>query len=551
MGGGRNEADRQLERLFGVGTVGGLSDGELIERFAAVDDAAAGAAFEAIVERHGPMVLRVCRTVLRDAHAAEDAFQATFLVLARRARTLGERERLGNWLHGVALRTSRKARIAAARRVARDRAAAGRRPELIVKSAPDERGDELDRILHEEIGRLPGSYRSAVVACYLEGLTHAQAARELRLAESTVRGRLARARKLLGHRLTRRGVVPAVGLLMLEEAAEARSSLSASATAARLADAIVRSVTRDAHHFARSAGPATGGAVPSTALALADGVLSTMWLPSLKTISIAAALAVAGLGLTAVAAVGLGRPAAEVTPTPAPAPEPRAAAEPGPPLPQDSGERRRQPSRKAQKTGTVAAVDLDLVKQAPGPIDRAAPISKDCMILAYLPNQNVGHVDNFGLGNNNGGVRVLIDWPAIPAEEASSPDRRFVVALYSRRTTSNPPAGRIHAFEVLQDWPEMAWWSRQPRYDIEPFATYKLEPGEGWKLFDITPLVHAQAKDHRKGHGILLRFLNEDFNGPNWSGYDLVSREGADEWTNRRPVLLVVEDTKAKSTQGK
>ena len=87
MNGGRIEAGRQLERLFGVGTVGGLSDAELLERFAAVDDEAAGAAFEAIVERHGPMVLRVCRMVLRDAHAAEDAFQATFLVLARRART--------------------------------------------------------------------------------------------------------------------------------------------------------------------------------------------------------------------------------------------------------------------------------------------------------------------------------------------------------------------------------------------------------------------------------------------------------------------------------
>ncbi len=263
MSGGRIEAGRQLERLFGVGTAGGLSDAELLGRFAAVDvdDEAAGAAFEAIVARHGPMVLRVCRRILRDAHAAEDAFQATFLVLARRARTLGERELLGNWLYGVALRTSRKARIAAARRTARDRMAAGRRPEAIVEPEADECAAEPSRVLHEEIGRLPGSYRAAVVACYLEGLTQAEAASRLRLAESTVRGRLARARKLLGQRLSRRGVAPAVGLLAVEGTAEA--SASCSSMAARLPEAIVRSMARDALYFARSAGPATRGAVVS------------------------------------------------------------------------------------------------------------------------------------------------------------------------------------------------------------------------------------------------------------------------------------------------
>ena len=115
MRGIRTEAGRQLERLFRVGTVGGLTDAQLLEQFVAGDDEAAEAAFEAIVARHGPTVLRVCRTILRDVHAAEDAFQATFLVLARKARTLGQRELLSNWLYGVALRTARKARTAAAR----------------------------------------------------------------------------------------------------------------------------------------------------------------------------------------------------------------------------------------------------------------------------------------------------------------------------------------------------------------------------------------------------------------------------------------------------
>ena len=164
---------------------------------------------------------------------------------------------------------------------------------------------ELGRILHEEIDRLPGSYRAAVVACYLEGLTQAQAAQSLRLAESTVRGRLARARKLLGNRLTRRGVAPAVGLVALENAAQASASVTT--TAARLPHAIVRSLARDALHFARFAGPATRGAVTSTASLLADGVLSTMWLPSFKTLLLTAALAAVGLGLAAGAAAALNR----------------------------------------------------------------------------------------------------------------------------------------------------------------------------------------------------------------------------------------------------
>ena len=135
---------------------------------------------------------------------------------------------------------------------------------------------------------------------------------------------------------------------------------------------------------------------------------------------------------------------------------------------------------------------------APGPIVRAIPVSKDCMILAYMPDWNFGNVDNFGIGNNDGGVRTLIDWPAIPADEADSPDRQFLIALYSRKTISHPPAGPIHAFEILENWPELNSWKTQPKYDPEPAATYKFEPDDGWKLFDITPLVRAQAKAGRK-----------------------------------------------------
>jgi hypothetical protein len=415
----------------------------------------------------------------------------------------------------VAARTARKARLAATRRLVRDRAAAARRSLAILEPPLEEAEsrDELSRVLHEEIDRLPRSYRAAVVACYLEGMTQAQAARLLDLAESTVRGRLARARKLLGDRLTRRGVAPSTGWLALGRAVEA--------AAARLSEASVASLARTAVLFLRS-GQATPGAVSATAWGLAQGVLSTMRFPSLKTL--AATLIVIGLAVSGTAALMPREPAAS---------------------PQARG------SSRAKPVTPTSAMDPELVQRAPGPIVRTVPVSQDCMILAYLPNQNLGHVDNFGLGNNDGGVRALIDWPSIPREEAAAPDRRFLIALYSRKTTAHPPTGPIHAFEILEPWRELNSWRTQPRYDPEPTATYRFEPGDGWKLFDITAMVRAQAQAGRDGHGLLLRFLSEDVHGPNWSGYELVSREGAGEWTKRRPVLLVVKASTPEPTQAR
>ena len=140
---------------------------------------------------------------------------------------------------------------------------------------------------------------------------------------------------------------------------------------------------------------------------------------------------------------------------------------------------------------------------------------------------------------------MLIDWsPAINSDEAVLPDHRFVVAVYSRETVSNPPAGPIHAFEITKDWKERVSWTNRPSYDPEPAATYKFEPGTGWKLFDITPLVQAQAKAGRKGHGVLFRFLSEDLSSAKHSDYRCVSREGSGEWEGRRPVLLVLKGAK-------
>ena len=169
---------------------------------------AAELAFAALVERHGPMVLRVCRAVLADPHDTQDAFQATFLVLVKKARGLWVRDSLGPWLHQVAYRTASCARLAAARRHRHERCAAALRKEARV-----EVHDDLARVLHEEIERLPERFRAPLVLCDLEGRSHEQAARHLGWPVGTVKSRQARGRERLRDRLRRRGLAPEPAVL--------------------------------------------------------------------------------------------------------------------------------------------------------------------------------------------------------------------------------------------------------------------------------------------------------------------------------------------------
>src|SRR5262249_26048755 len=154
------------------GTVGDLTDGQLLERFATGHGEVAELAFAAIVERHGPVVLRVCRAILRDEHEAQDAFQATFLVLVRKARRLRGRDSPGPWLHQVAYLAACCARKAAGRRRAHERRAAE-----MSRARDDAGGDPegLGEAIHDEIARLPERYRIPLVLCDLEGRTHEQA----------------------------------------------------------------------------------------------------------------------------------------------------------------------------------------------------------------------------------------------------------------------------------------------------------------------------------------------------------------------------------------
>ena len=166
-------------------------------------DEAGQAAFSAIVERHGPMVLGVCRQVLRNLHDADDAFQATFMVMARKAGTVQNSESLASWLHGIALRVAARAKAdEARRRVHQRRFAKLRQVECDCESIRSESFPEL----HQEIARLPQRYREIVVLCYLEGLTSEQAAARIGCPPGTVFSRLSRARVRLRGSLVRRGV---------------------------------------------------------------------------------------------------------------------------------------------------------------------------------------------------------------------------------------------------------------------------------------------------------------------------------------------------------
>jgi RNA polymerase sigma factor (sigma-70 family) len=199
---------RHLGRLFGAGTAVGLTDGELLERFAQRRDKSAEDAFETLLFRHGAMVLTICQHLLRDVHAAEDVFQATFLVLVRRAGSLRIRDHgsVGPWLYGVAYRLALKGREGAARRRRRERRVAVAQVEEASTAVEDY---EFQALVHDEVNRLPTKYRAPIVLCYFEGRTHDEAAAALRWPVGTVRGRLARARDLLRARLSRRGLAPA------------------------------------------------------------------------------------------------------------------------------------------------------------------------------------------------------------------------------------------------------------------------------------------------------------------------------------------------------
>jgi RNA polymerase sigma factor (sigma-70 family) len=269
---------RHLRRAA-LGTDACLGDGQLLECFLARRDEAA---FEALVRRHGPLVFGVCQRVLHNRHDAEDAFQATFLVLLRKAASIGRRELLANWLYGVAYRTALEAKAAATRRRLKERQVAA----MPSPTPPDEEvWHELRPLLDRELSRLPDKYRVPILLCDLEGKTRKEAARLLGWPEGTVSGRLSRARALLAKRLKRHGLAVSGGAV----AAALTQGAASAGVSAPLVATTVRAVTLVA------AGQAAAGAVSAQVAALTEGVLKIMLLTKLRTVLVVL-LGVIGLG---------------------------------------------------------------------------------------------------------------------------------------------------------------------------------------------------------------------------------------------------------------
>ncbi len=274
---------QDLRRLFDGGGVTGLTEAQLVDRIAR-RDGTCEAAFEAIVARHGPAVLACCRRVLGDHAAAEDAFQATFLVLFQRAGSIRVAESIAPWLLHVARLAALKARLSELRRRAREHRAA--RPET---DMPDAVTSDLRLLVRAEVDRLPAKYRDPVRLCYFEGQTHDVAAAALGWPVGTVRGRLSRARDMLRKRLMRRGVdiTPVALAATLTPAGDVRADIP--------------QALREATLSATSCGAAVRAGVVALAAAVSRGLAMATAVRTVAAVLAVLTLISAGTGIAVLA----------------------------------------------------------------------------------------------------------------------------------------------------------------------------------------------------------------------------------------------------------
>ncbi len=403
----------------------GLTDAELLDCWVSRRD---DAAFRALLLRHGPMVLGVCRRVLRNQADAEDAFQATFLVLVRKAASIARRAQVGNWLYGVAYHTALKARAMSAKRRAKEQEAGTQR------SGPDGDPEQARALLDQELSLLPDKYRVPVVLCELEGVPVNEAARRLGWPQGTVASRLSRGRALLARRLRRHGPGLA-GLALTTVLAEA-----AQAAPPRLLASTARAALRVA------AGGAAAPAVSPRVAALTEGVVQAMLLNKLKR--------VIGLALLLALAVGAGALQGQ-----APAPEPgdrpaaRAARQAKPkPAPKEGrlyiqanhGFATIQPDGKGEKdVGRVANQDIRFQPYS-------ARLSPDGKRLAFGQAVEKRTADGIGV------------WP---------PDRLYV------RDMNGAAAGEVVA---TKEGTELHNWVWSPDGTKLAFNAWDKEGGSNW-----------------------------------------------------------------------
>ncbi len=319
----------QLLRQSKVHQGGAATDGELLDCFIRRRD---DDAFEMLVRRHGPMVLGVCRRVLHNEADVEDCFQATFLVLVRRAASLRRRTLVGNWLYGVARRTALKARTMRNLRHKKEQEAA---TERAGRCADHDR--DLHELLDRELEALPDKYRAAIVLCDLEGLTIAAAAKQVGCAQGTLNTRLVRGRAMLAKRLTRRGLTLGTGVVT--------AALAQNAASAAMPSPLVTSTVKAAGLFA--AGQVASGVIGAKVAALTEGVLKTMLLTKFKNLAIVLLLASSIVGTGTIVVVSQNVAAQ---------PEQKPATGPGSqPSPDDPGDSKPAPVEK--QVGTDAYGD--------------------------------------------------------------------------------------------------------------------------------------------------------------------------------------------------
>jgi RNA polymerase sigma factor (sigma-70 family) len=277
-----NRVLRQIHRVATLDHSAGLADGDLLDNYITRRD---DDAFETLVRRHGPMVFAVCRRILCNDADAEDAFQATFLVLVRKATSIRPRGMVGNWLHGVARTTALKARAMRRKRSEKETEAA----KTSKPAAAEEIWLKMETLVDDELSHLPDKYRIPIVICDLEGTTVAEAARNLGWPYGTVATRLARGRALLARRLSARGLSISSGALGV--------LLAQGVSHGALPTSLVSHTVRAAGLYAGST--ATTGVVATTVAALTEGVLRAMLLKKLK-------IASAVLLVTTLACLGVG-----------------------------------------------------------------------------------------------------------------------------------------------------------------------------------------------------------------------------------------------------